>query len=175
MESGKQSHVHRPKVAVPTCKTPKKSLATGGVSASIPLRPVRSSPIPPDHPYAPWDWFLATPRIRIQSAPHSSLRGLGHRGESIEFSACARDLRSSADPENRSSSANAQKSGKSSLARFCYVRKIANPEDARGTAVPRVAAPLRRQITTFADTEPAGALRRPRTFVLSTSVVAMHS
>src|SRR5208283_4883337 len=38
-------------------------------------------------------------RTRLRH-PHSSLRGFGHVGESIEISECARDLRSCADPEN---------------------------------------------------------------------------
>src|ERR1700722_5960267 len=38
--------------------------------------------------------------VKIRSAPPFSLKGFGHRRESIEIRACARDLRSSADPEN---------------------------------------------------------------------------
>src|ERR1700683_1840354 len=47
--------------------------------------------------------------------PHFNLKGRGHRGESIEIRACARDLRSSADPESGSKGSDSPKSADSSL------------------------------------------------------------
>jgi hypothetical protein len=42
---------------------------------------------------------------RAIAAPHFSLQGFGYSGESIEIRACARDLKSNADPENAYDSA----------------------------------------------------------------------
>ncbi len=60
--------------------------------------------------------------VQIHSAPHFSLQIRGDVRESIERSACARDLRSCADPESALVSANRQNRAKPIRARFCYVR-----------------------------------------------------
>jgi hypothetical protein len=50
---------------------------------------------------------------RAIAAPHFSLQGFGHSGESIEIRACARDLRSLADPEHFCASQHCPKFGES--------------------------------------------------------------
>src|SRR5208283_2816307 len=52
-------------------------------------------------------------KVQILFAPHSSLRGFGHVGESLEIRACARVLRSRMEPESVSGGANLGNSPKS--------------------------------------------------------------
>ncbi len=59
--------------------------------------------------------------VQIHSAPPSSLSVSGHLGESIEIRACARDLRSRADPENALVGVNRQNLAKPIPARFRYL------------------------------------------------------